>query len=413
MPETSKKIPIPKSLTEGKMQTQTETLQVQRKKDKLFIGIPKERTLQENRVALVPTSVATLVSLGHRVVVEKGAGEKSNYSDHNFSEVGAEIAYSPESVFKADVILKVAPPTLEEIELFKPNQILISPLHLPIISEEYIYRLRHKRVIALAMEYIQDESGSFPVVRIMSEMAGISAMLTAADLLTTSQNDKGGGRGVLLGGISGVPPAKVVVLGAGVVAEFATRVAIGLGAEIRIFDNNVSKLMRVQHLVGRQLNTSTLNPIQLEKELVSADVVIGAIHSTTGRTPVIVSEEMVSKMKRGAVIVDVSIDQGGCFETSEVMSHDQPTFIKHDVIHYCVPNIASKVPRTASIAVSNILTSILLKAGNVGSIQGLLSMHHGLRHGVYTYKGALTNEYLGRRFGIKHTDLDLLITSQL
>ena len=410
MPETGKKIPIPKSLTEGQMQTQTETLQVLRKKDKLFIGIPKERTLQENRVALVPTSVATLVSLGHRVVVESGAGDKSNYSDHNFSEVGAEIAYSTESVFKADVILKVAPPTLDEIELFHPNQILISPLHLPIISEDYIYRMRHKRVIALAMEYIQDESGSFPVVRIMSEMAGISAMHTAAELLTSKDGQR---RGVLLGGISGVPPAKVVILGAGVVAEFATRVAIGLGAEIRVFDNNVSKLMRLQHLVGRQLNTSTLNPIQLEKELVSADVAIGAIHSTTGRAPVVVSEEIVSKMKRGSVIVDVSIDQGGCFETSEVCSHDNPTFTKHDVIHYCVPNIASKVPRTASIAVSNILTSILLKAGNTGSIESLLTSHHGLRHGVYTYKGALTNEYLGRRFGIKHTDIDLLITSQL
>lgn len=411
MPETGKKIPIPKSLTEGQMQTQTETLQVLRKKDKLFIGIPKERTLQENRVALVPTSVATLVSLGHRVVIESGAGEKSNYTDHNFSEVGAEIAYSTEAVFKADVLLKVAPPTLDEIDLLHPNQILISPLHLPIISEEYIYRLRHKRVIALAMEYIQDEGGSFPVVRIMSEMAGISAMHTAAELLTTSKDGKR--RGVLLGGISGVPPAKVVILGAGVVAEFATRVAIGLGAEIRVFDNNVSKLMRLQHLIGRQLNTSTLNPIQLEKELISADVAIGAVHSTTGRTPVIVSEEIVSKMKRGSVIVDVSIDQGGCFETSEVSSHDNPTFVKHEVIHYCVPNIASKVPRTASIAVSNILTSILLKAGNVGSIEGLLAVRRGLRNGVYTYKGALTNEYLGKRFGIKHTDLDLLITSQL
>ncbi|RMG85533.1 MAG: alanine dehydrogenase [Bacteroidetes bacterium] len=412
MPDQSKRVHIPKSLTEGQLQTQPETLQMLPKKDKLFIGIPKERTLLENRVALVPTSVATLVSNGHRVVVEANAGEKSNYSDHSYSEAGAEIAYSPDHVFKADILLKVAPPTLEEIELLHPNQILISPLHLPIISEEYIYKLRHKRVIALAMEYIKDESGSFPIVRIMSEMAGISAILTAAELLTTSPQGLGA-RGVLLGGVSGVPPAKVVILGAGVVAEFATRVAIGLGAEIRVFDNNVSKLMRLQHLVGRQLNTSTLNPFQLEKELISADVAIGAIHSSTGRAPVVVSEEMVSKMKPGSVIVDVSIDQGGCFETSEVMTHQNPTFIKHDVIHYCVPNMASKVPRTASIAVSNILTSFLLKAGETGSLETLLLFHHGLRHGVYMYKGTLTNEYLGRRFGIKHTDLDLLITSQL
>lgn len=406
---SSKKIPIPKSLTEGSMQTQTETLQVPQKHNKLFVGIPKEQTRKENRVALVPSSVATLVSNGYRVVIESNAGEKSNYSDHDYSEIGAEIAQSKEEVFKADVLLKVAPPTLEEIDLLHPNQVLISPLHIPIISEEYIYRLKAKRVIAFAMEYIQDESGSYPIIRIMSELAGLSAMLTAAELLSTSS----GGRGVLLGSISGVPPAKVVILGAGVVGEFATRVAIGLGAEIRVFDNNVYKLMRLQHLVGRQLNTSTLNPLQLEKELLTADVAIGAIHSTSGRAPVVVSEDIVRKMKGGSVIVDVSIDQGGCFETSEVTSHDEPTFVKHDIIHYCVPNIASKVPRTASIAVSNILTPILLKAGTTGSIEGLLDNYHGLRNGVYVYKGSLTNSYLGERFGMKSTSIDLLITSQL
>jgi len=216
-----------------------------------------------------------------------------------------------------------------------------------------------------------------------------------------------------LGGISGVPSAKVVILGAGVVAEFATRVALGLGAEVRIFDNNIYKLMRLQNQVGRQLNTSSLNPQQLKKELLTADVAIGAVHSPSGRTPIIVSEEIVSKMKRGSVIVDVSIDQGGCFATSEVTSHDRPTFTKHDVIHYCVPNIASRVARTASIAVSNILTPILLRAGNTGSIERLIHGDHGLRHGVYLYKGCLTNEYLGQRFQIKFTDLDLLITSNL
>ena len=403
------KVSIPKSLTEGQRQTQTEMLQVPPKSNKLFIGIPKEETSMENRVALVPASVATLVSHGHRVIVETGAGEKSNYSDHKFSEIGAEIAYSKEEVYKASVILKVAPPTVEELDYFHSDQMLISPLQLPLISEEYINKLKKKRVIALAMEYIQDESGIFPIVRIMSEMAGNTALITAAELLSK----KNGGRGVLLGGISGVPPAKVVILGAGVVAEFAARVAIGLGAEIRVFDNNVYKLMRLQQVLHRQLNTSTLNPIQLEKELLTAEVVIGAIHSTTGRAPVIVSEDMVMKMKQGSVIVDISIDQGGCFETSEVTTHKNPTFVKHGVIHYCVPNIASKVPRTASIAVSNILVSILLRAGASGNIERLMQHDMGLRHGVYIYKGTLTNQYLSERFGIKYTDLDLLITSNL
>ncbi len=409
MSDKEKKISVPKGLSEGKYQTQTEMLQVRQKPEKLFIGIPKEVSLQENRVALVPSAVATLVGHGHRVMVETKAGERSNFTDHDFSEAGAEIAYSPQQVYKAGVIIKVAPPMLDEIDLMHPNQILISPLQLPIISAEYIHRLRAKRVIALAMEYIKDESDTFPVVRIMSEMAGLSAMLTAAELLATTS----GGKGVLLGGISGVPSAQVVILGAGIVAEYATRTALGLGAEVRIFDNNIYKLKRIQNQVGRPLYTSAFNPLDLGKSLTMADVAIGAIHSKSGRTPIIVNEEMISKMKPGSVIIDVSIDQGGCFATSEVTSLDKPTFVKHDVIHYCVPNIASRVSRTASVAVSNILTPILLKAGNAGSMEYLFLNNLGLRHGVYTYKGCLTNDYLGERFHIKSTDLDLLITSNL
>lgn len=409
MSDKQKRIPIPKAFTEGRFQTQPEILQLQRKPNTLYIGIPKETTLQEKRVALVPSAVASLIKHGHRVVIESEAGSKANYSDHDYSEVGADIAYSKEQVFKSDILLKIALPTLAEIELLRPNQILFSPLHLPIVTAEHINKLRQKRVISLALEYIKDEFGTFPAVRIMSEMAGLSAMLTAAELLSNIK----GGKGVLLGGISGVPSAKVVILGAGVVAEFATRVALGLGADVRVLDDNIYKLMRLQNQVGRQLNTSSMNPMQLEKDLKTADVVIGAIHSETGRTPIIVSEDVVAKMKPGSVIIDVSIDQGGCFATSEVTSHDKPTFVKYDVIHYCVPNIASKVARTASIAVSNILMPILLKAGSSGSLDKLIYQDLGLRNGVFTYKGCLTNEYLGERFGIKSTNLDLLLTSNI
>jgi len=403
------KINIPKAITEEVMHPKEQLLQLQRKPNKLYIGIPKEINSTENRVALVPASVASLTSRGHRVVIESGAGLKANYTDLRFSEAGAEIAYSADEVYKAGILLKVAPPSLDEIDMLHSDQILISPLHLPIITAEVLYRLKKKRVIAIAMEYIKDEEGGFPVVRIMSEMAGACAMITAAELMTTPT----GGKGVLLGGVSGVPSAKVVILGAGVVAEFAIRVALGLGAEVRIFDDNIYKLMRIQNRVGRSLNTSSLLPYQLEKELISADVAIGAMHSKTGRTPIIVSEDVVSQMKPGAVIVDVSIDQGGCFATSEVTTHENPTFIKHDVIHYCVPNISSKVSRTASIAVSNILTSILLKAANTGSFEQTIYQDQGLRNGVYTYKGCLVNEYLGNRFKIKSMNLDLLITSNL
>lgn len=409
MSDKDKRINIPKSITEGRYETQSETLSVSTRPNKLFIGIPREVIMQENRVALVPSSVATLIAYGHRVVVETKAGEQSNFSDHHYSEAGAEIAYSPEVVYKADVVIKVAPPTLDEIDLMRPDQVLISPLQLPIITGDYIHKLRQKRVIALAMEYIKDESDTFPVVRIMSEMAGICAMLTAAEMLASTS----GGKGVLLGGISGVPSAKVVILGAGVVAEFATRTALGLGAEVRIFDNNIYKLKRIQNQVGQRLFTSAIIPQYLRQELLTADVAIGAMHSKLGRTPIVVSEEMVASMKPGSVIIDVSIDQGGCFATSEVTTLEKPTFIAHDVIHYCVPNIASRVARTASVAVSNILTPILLKAGSTQSIEHLLFSNLGLRHGVYTYKGCLCNEYLGERFQIKSTDLDLLITSNI
>lgn len=409
MSEKEKKIPIPKEFTESQYLTQTEMLQVQHKPNKLFIGIPKEVTLQENRVALVPSSVATLVAHGHRVVVESGAGEASHYADHDYSEAGADIAFSVEQVYEANVIIKVAPPTLKELDFMRPNQILISPLQLPIISGDYIQKLKQKRVIALAMEYIKDDSDTFPVVRIMSELAGINAILTAAELMSTTR----GGKGVLLGGISGVPSAKIVILGAGMVAEYATRAALGLGAEVRIFDNNIYKLKRIQNQVGRPLYTSAFDPHYLKQELITADVAIGAMHSQSGRTPVVVSEEMVAKMKPGSVIIDVSIDQGGCFATSEVTTLEKPTFNKHGIIHYCVPNSASRVARTASFAVSNILTPILLKANTVGSIEHLLLSNPGLRHGVYTYKGCLCNEYLGERFAIKTTRLDLLIMSEL
>lgn len=394
--------------TFAQLTTQTETLEVSRRHQQLFIGIPRETTLQENRVALIPHSVATLTAHGHRVMVESGAGEKARFSDMDYNEAGAEVTHSHEEVFKADLILKVAPPTIEEIDLMRPNQVIISPIHLPLVTPEYIQHLQKRRVIALAMEYIRDtEMGVFPIVRAMSEIAGTSAILIGADLLATAR----GGMGVLLGGIAGVPPAKVIILGAGVVAEFATRTAIGLGAEVRIFDNNVYKLMRLQRHIGRQLHTSVVNPIHLTEQLLTADVAIGAMHSSHGRSPLIVPESIVERMKTGSVIVDVSIDQGGVFETSRATTHDKPTFVKHGVIHYCVPNIPSRVARTASEAISNILTSLLLKA-EAGGIHALITSDEGLRNGVYTYKGCLTNQYLGERFQIKSTDIDLLISSE-
>jgi len=406
---SKRKIPIPEQIFSEGLQTQTEMLAVRRSAKKLFIGIPAEESFQENRVSLKPASVVMLTSNGHRVIIEKGAGEKSGYNDHEYSESGADIAYSKEQVFESQVILKVAPATSDEIDLMSPEQIIISPIHLPTMKGEYIEQLRRKRVIALAWEYIQNAAGMFPFVQTISEIAGTASILTAAELLANT-NDR---RGILLGGISGVPPAKVVILGAGIVGESATRTALGLGAEVRIFDNDIYKLMRLQSNLNQRLHTSVINPKYLEEELIKAHVAIGAIHSETGRSPCVVSEDMVSKMRRKSVIVDVSIDQGGCFATSRVTTHDKPTFVNYDVIHYCVPNIASKVARTASSAISNIVTPMLLQTEQIGGLAHLLDGNTGFRNGVYIYKGTLTNQHLGERFGIKSTNIDLLLTSRL
>ncbi|MFM2394640.1 MAG: hypothetical protein RLZZ546_2622 [Bacteroidota bacterium] len=393
--------------SKGQFETLPETLAYSDKKNKFTIGIPKENSSMENRVAIVPNSVISLVGAGFHVMIESKAGEKSSFSDHSFSEAGAEISASKEEIFKCNIVLKIAPPTLSELEMMTSDQLLISPLHIPIIDEKYLEKLIEKRTTALAMEYLQSSDGSFPIVRIMSEIAGMSVMLTAGELL----KNQNGGRGILLGGVSGVPPAKVVILGAGVVGEYAVKTALGLGASVRIFDNDITKIMRLQSSVGRQLHTSSINPVYLAHQLMSADVVIGAIHSKDGRAPIIITEEMVSQMKEGSIIIDVSIDQGGCIETSRITSLEKPTFTRHGVIHYCVPNIPSQVGRTASMAVSNILTPLLIKIVSANSLDKFLMLHEGIRNGCYTYKSCLTNEYLSRKFNKKYTNLNLLLTS--
>lgn len=392
-----------------RLEPQEETLMMGRKKNQMFIGLVKENGMEEKRVPLTPSSVAILVNHGHRFVVEQGLGMKSKFSDNDYSEAGAEIVVKREDVFKADIIIMVSPPTIKDIALLQPGTLLISPLHLPIVNEEILKILIEKKIIAIAMEYLMDNDGSFPLVRIMSELAGRAAILTAAELLSNDSD----GPGILLGGVSGVPPAKVVILGAGVVGEHACHTALGLGAVISVFDNNVYKLMRLQNNLGTRLFTSSLNPAFLIEELKSADVVIGAIHSKTGRSPIVVTEEMVMDMREDAVIVDVSIDQGGCIETSELTTLSHPTFVKHGITHYCVPNIASRFSRTASLAISNILTPILIGAGSVASIERLIYLNQGFRHGVYIFKGCLTNSYLAERFDMKYTDLDLLLASSL
>lgn len=381
-----------------------EMLEIKKRKGELFIGVPKETHLQEKRICLTPDAVSALTSHGHRIIIESGAGVGANYTDHEYSEAGAKISYSAEEAFGCNMVLKVEPPTLTEISYMNPQTVLFSALQLKTQNKKYFEELAKKRITALAFDFISDELGVFPVVKSLSEIAGISSILIASELM----NNTNKGNGLLLGNIGGVQPPDVVILGAGTVGEFAARSALGLGALVKVFDNSVTKLRRLQHNLGTLVYTSTIQPKTLLKSLMRCDVAIGAVRGKT-RAPILVSEDMVKRMKEGSVIVDVSIDSGGCFETSEITTHNEPTFVKHGVIHYCVPNIPSRYARTASLSISNIFTPYLLSIGDEGGIENASRYDKSLRKGMYFYHGILTNKAVADWFNLPYRDINLLI----
>jgi alanine dehydrogenase len=389
-------------------ETLEETLDVKPKGARLLIGIPKETSFHENRIALTPDAIGVLVSNGHKVVVEHLAGEGAHFSEKDYSEAGAKIAYDKKEIYNCDIIIKSAPVSETEIELMKPNQTVISPIHLAVMKTEILEKMMEKRITGLSFENLKDDSGHNPIVRSMSEIAGSAVMLVAGQYLSSANN----GKGVLVGGISGIPPTKVVIIGAGIVGEYAARTALAMGSSVKTFDNNIYKLKRLQNNIGGRLWTSVIEPKILAKQLKTCDVAVGALSSTGGRTPIVVTEEMVAQMRPGSVVVDVSIDRGGCFETSEITSHEHPIFIKYGVVHYCVPNIPSGFARTASQAISNVLMPLILEIGEEGGLDNLIWHKINIRSGIYLFKGALTNIHLSQRFDIKYTDLNLLIASQ-
>mgnify|MGYP001288691746 FL=1 len=385
-----------------------EMLEVKPNFKQLQIGIPKESSFQENRVSLTPDSVGLLIANGHSVIIEKGAGLPSNFQDKEYTDNGAELAYSKEEVFKANFILKIEPPTQEELTLMQRGQQLISAVQMSTQTDTYFKTLIKKNITAFGFEFIKNEQNKLPIVRSMSEIAGNTALLIAGEYLSNTKN----GKGLMLGGISGLIPTNIVVIGAGTVGEYACKTSLGLGASVIVFDNSVTKLGRLQNNIMQRISTSTLQPKALSKALKRADVVIAALRIGDGKVPCIVSEEMVSQMKKGAVVVDVSIDQGGCFETSEITTHKNPIFIKHGVVHYCVPNIASRVSRTASMAISNTLTPILLSIAEEGGVEHIIRKNKYLRNGVYTYHENLTNKVLSKNFSIPFVDLDLIMENR-
>jgi alanine dehydrogenase len=390
--------------TKQQLMPQEEKLEVGKQRSELFIGLPKETSHQERRICLTPDAVNSLTCHGHRVMIESGAGESSSYSDKEYSDAGAEVTKDTKKVFGCPMILKVEPPTLEEIDMMNSQTILISAIQLKTKQKSYFEALTKKKITALAFEYIKDEGGTYPAVKSLSEIAGTASILIAAELMITTEF----GKGLLFGNITGVPPTEVVILGAGTVGEFAAKTAIGLGANVKVFDNSITKLRRLQNNLNQRIFTSTIQPKTLLKALRRCDVAIGAMRGKE-RTPVVVTETMVEHMKKGAVIVDVSIDTGGCFETSEVTSHEKPTFIKSNVLHYCVPNIPSRYSKTASLSISNIITPYLIQIAEDGGIESAIRCDKGLKCGVYLYHGILTNKAIGDWFDLPNNDINLIV----
>lgn len=390
--------------TKEQLLPQEEKLEISKQKSELFIGIPKETSHQERRICLTPDAVNSLTYQGHRVMIESGAGESSSYSDKEYSDAGAEVTQDPKRVFGCPMILKVEPASLAEIEMMNQNTIIISAIQIKTRNKAYFEALSKKKITALAFEYIKDEDGTYPAVKSLSEIAGTASILIASELMIANQF----GKGLLFGNITGVPPTDVVILGAGTVGEFAAKTAIGLGASVKVFDNSITKLRRLQNNLSQRVFTSTIQPKALLKALRRCDVAIGAMRGIE-RCPIVVTETMVEHMKKGAVIVDVSIDTGGCFETSEVTTHEKPTFIKNDVVHYCVPNIPSRYSKTASLSISNIITPYLMQIAEDGGIESAIRCNKGLKNGVYMYHGILTNKAIGEWFDLSDSDINLIV----
>ena len=385
-----------------------EMLEVKRKRKQLRIGVAKESAENENRVALAPHAVGFLVDLGHEVYIEAGAGDRAHFSDQKYSEQGAYIENSKGKIYDCDVVVKILPPNAAELSLMRGRQVLFSSYDIYSQERWYIERLMELKITAIGFEFYKDTHDDvYPIIQSFSEISGTMSIMIAAEYLS----DDYGGKGEMLGGISGISPTDVVILGAGTAAEYAAKTALGLGASVKVFDKSINRLKDLQLRLGQRVFTSVLQPLTLLKALRSADVVIGALYECNGVRDFIVSEDAVSQMKPASVIIDLCMNQGGCFETSKVTTFSNPVYTNNKVIHYCVPNITSRVSRTATYILSNILGQILIELGEAGGINQLVKINSGARAGVYVYNGILTNESIGRKFGLPSQDINLLLAA--
>ena len=374
----------------------------------ISLGIPKERAQDERRVAISPAGAQILTEHGIRVIIETTAGQSSNFPDSDYAEAGASIAPSPEELFRqSNVIVKVSPPQPEELPLFTSGQMLLSALHLGTVSRHMVKTLLERNITALGFEFIETRDGELPIVRTLSEIAGSLAIQTAAKYLETGY----GGSGILLGGIAGVPPAHVTIIGAGTVGLFAEQDALGLGAQVTVIDKEINRLRRFEAFFNRHLVTAIANDHYISQLAKVSDVMIGALSPKKKISQPLVSEQVVRSMKPGSVIIDVSIDQGACFATSRHTSHTNPIYVKHGVTHYCVPNIPSAVAKTASFALTNTLLPFLLKLTEHETIADILWKSHSLRKGTYVYKGYVTKKVLAELTDFPFREIDMLLAA--
>lgn len=374
---------------------------------RLAIGMPNEVGRGENRICLTPESVQILVAMGHEIILQRGAGEGAYYSDSEYCDSGARIVETVEEVYTADIILKVTSVSLRDTEYMHEHQVILSSMKMFELKKEAIMAMMQKKVTALGFDIIKDTDGLYPVVQIMSEIAGNAAIMIAGEYLSNSR----GGKGIVLGGISGITPTEVMILGAGTLGEYAARAAMGLGATVKLFDDSVNRLRQVRERLGERIFTSFYHEPVVSKALKTADVLIGAVRCLDQDNTMMIGEEQVKLLKRGAVVVDLAVDQGGCIETARPTTREKPVYTYDGVIHYCVPNVLSRIARTASIAYSNVFLPLFREAARQGGFARALKADAGLRNGVYIYNGILTKHVLADRFGLISRDIDLLLAA--
>lgn len=370
----------------------------------MLIGVPKEIKNFEYRVGLTPSSVRELVANGHQVIVQKGAGEKISFDDQSYLDAGGQIVETAEDIFKsADMIIKVKEPQAQECKLLRENQILFTYLHLA-PDPEQAKLLQASGCIAVAYETVTDKRGGLPLLAPMSEVAGRMSIQAGANCLEI----KNGGRGILLGGVPGVAPAKVVVIGGGMAGTNAVRMAMGMGAHVVVIDKSLDRLNLLDLQFGSKVNTIFSTADAIEKHLVNADLVVGAVLIPGGFAPKLVSHAMVKEMQPGAVIVDISIDQGGCFETSRPTTHHNPTYIMDGVVHYCVTNMPGAVPRTSTVALNNVTLPFILSLANFGYKAAMQRDPH-LLNGLNISHGKITHRAVAEALHQPYIPADQMI----